>query len=79
MNNHPFTLTMPPNNITILAICTVMIVYMCREEGCMQASTPPHTKHKLTRRVMITLLPPEVTCTQTHARTCFSITSRARG
>ena len=47
---------------------------MCRGERCMQASTPPHTKHmaKLTQRhyVMITLLPPEVTCTQTHARAC---------
>ena len=26
MKNHPFTLAMPPNNITILAICTVLCI-----------------------------------------------------
>ena len=29
MKNHPFTLAMPPNNIIILAICT-LLWYMCR-------------------------------------------------
>ena len=44
MKNHPFTLAMPPNNITILVICTVLCI--CAGGGGMQASTPPHTKHK---------------------------------
>ena len=26
MKNHPFTLAMPPNNITILAICTILCI-----------------------------------------------------
>ena len=74
MKNHPFTLAMPPNNITILVICTVLCI--CAGGGGMQASTPPHTKHKaniIASRIAIGYLHTDT------REACFSITSRARG
>ena len=58
MKNHPFTLAMPPNNITILVICTVLCI--CAGGGGMQASTPPHTEHKaniIASRIALSNLP----------------------
>ena len=49
MKNHPFTLAMPPNNITILAICTVLCI-MCRGRGVCKLVHHHIPNTKLTQR-----------------------------
>ena len=77
MKNHPFTLAILPNNITILAIGTVLCICAGGRGVCKLVHHHiPNTK--LTQRDE-NIIASRVTCTQTHARACFSITSRARG
>ena len=79
MKNHPFTLAMAPNNITILAICTVLCICAGGRGVCKLVHHHiPNTKltqcddNIIASRIAIIKL-------KTHARAWFSITSRARG